>query len=387
MADAQPEGLMADTTCDFDVPIKSVEISTFTIPTDRPESDGTYAWDKTTLVLVEAAAGGVQGLGYSYADLATAQLIHELLAHVVCHRNAMDIPAAWAAMVQAIRNLGRPGICSMAIAAVDSCLWDLKARLLHLPLAKLLGAARESVPVYGSGGFTSYSIAELQKQLGGWAAEGIPRVKMKIGVHPQEDLARVRAAREAIGPDVELFVDANGAYGRKQALAQAEVFAKLGVSWFEEPVSSDDLSGLHLMRDRAPGGMDIAAGEYGYDAEYFRRMLEAEAVDVLQADATRCGGITGFLQVGALCQARSMPLSAHCGPSLHLHPCCAVLPLRHLEYFHDHVRIEHMLFDGAINPSDGKLHPDLSRPGMGLELKRLDAERYRRWSSTVSKNT
>src|SRR5581483_3886374 len=128
------------------------------------------------------------------------------------------------------------------------------------------------------------------------------RVKMKIGRDPANDPRRVAEAREAIGPDTQLFVDANGAYSRKEALALAHLFARdAGVTWFEEPVSSDDLEGLHLMREHAPAGMEIAAGEYGYDLWYFRRMLEAEAVDVLQADATRCAGITGFLRVGALC--------------------------------------------------------------------------------------
>ncbi len=288
----------------------------------------------------------------------------------------MDIPAAWLTMVQSIRNLGRPGICSMAISAVDAALWDLKARLLDLPLVSLLGAVGESVPVYGSGGFTTYSHRQLQDQLGGWAEQGIGMVKMKIGTHPEDDLERVKAAREAIGPDTKLFVNANGAYSRKQALGFAEAFKEFGVSWFEEPVSSDDLEGLRLIRDRGPAGMDITAGEYGYDAWYFRRMLEARAVDVLQADASRCGGITGFINVGALCWARSMPLSGHCAPSLHAHVACSVIPVRHLEYFHDHARIEHMLFEGTLTPVNGALHPDLARPGMGLEFKRADAEPY-----------
>lgn len=199
---------------------------------------------------------------------------------------------------------------------------------------------------------------------------------MKIGRVPRRDVERVRAARAAIGQQAELFVDANGAYSRKEALAFADAFGEFGVSWFEEPVSSDDLEGLRLLRDHAPGGMDIAAGEYGYDLPYFCHMLDAGAVDVLQADASRCAGITEFLRVGALCEARSMPLSAHCGPSLHAHPCCALSPVRHIEYFHDHERIEHMLFDGALTPVKGALHPDLSSPGLGLELKRADAERY-----------
>jgi L-alanine-DL-glutamate epimerase-like enolase superfamily enzyme len=201
---------------------------------------------------------------------------------------------------------------------------------------------------------------------------------MKIGRHPARDVERVRAAREAIGPDTELFVDANGAYTRKQALLMAEQLAGYGVRWFEEPVSSDDLRGLRLLRDRAPEGMAVAAGEYGYDLVYFERMLDSEAVDVLQADVTRCGGFTEFLRVGALCAARSLPLSSHCAPALHLPVCCALAPAVHLEWFHDHVRIERMLFEGAPEPVDGRLRPDLSRPGLGLELKRSDAARYAR---------
>ncbi len=362
---------------DKGVAIERLDVSAYTVPTDSPEADGTYTWDKTTIVIVEVSAGNKRGLGYTYADQSTATLVKTMLAHIVQGRNAMDIPGTWLAMVEYIRNLGRPGIASMAIAAVDAALWDLKARLLDLPLVTLLGAAREAAPVYGSGGFTTYSREQLQKQLGGWAEAGIPRVKMKIGTHSGQDPTRVAQAREAIGPDTELFVDANGAYSRKDALAFADIFAaQYGVTWFEEPVSSDDLEGLHLLRNRAPAGMDIAAGEYGYDLWYFRRMLEANAVDVLQADATRCAGITGFMRVAALCEARSLQLSSHCGPALHLHACCAVPNFRHMEYFHDHVRIEHMFFDGVVTPVHGELHPDLSRPGMGLEFKRADAAKY-----------
>jgi L-alanine-DL-glutamate epimerase-like enolase superfamily enzyme len=283
---------MAAIIAGIDAVIERLDVAAYTIPTDAPEADGTYSWDKTTLVLVEVTAGGQHGMGYTYADAATARLIDELLRHVVLSRDAVAVPAAWGAMVRAVRNLGQPGIASMAIAAVDTALWDLKARLLGVPLVALLGAAHEGAPVYGSGGFTSYSVRRLQEQLGGWAAEGIPRVKMMIGTHPDGDLARVRAAGEADGPDVELFVDANGAYSRKQALAFATAFADQGVSWFEEPVSSHDLEGLRLLRDRAPVGIHVAAGEYGYGLDYYRRMLDAGAVDVLQAEGTPAGCTT-----------------------------------------------------------------------------------------------
>jgi L-alanine-DL-glutamate epimerase-like enolase superfamily enzyme len=358
------------------IPVTDTTVSVYTIPTDRPESDGTLEWTSTTIVIVEVAAGRVAGLGFTYAHRAVATLISDMLLPLIRHRDAMDVTGSWIVMTRAIRNQGRPGLASMAIAAVDAALWDLKARLLNVALVTLLGAVRTGVPVYGSGGFTSYSVERLQKQLAGWVERGIRRVKMKVGRTPEEDAARVRAAREAIGPETELFVDANGAYRPKQALAHAEAFADAGVTWFEEPVSSDDLEGLRLLRDRAPAGMDIAAGEYGYDLSYFRRMVEAGAVDVLQADATRCAGITGFLQVGALCDAHNMPLSSHTASALHVHPCCAIGCVRHLEHFHDHERIERLLFDGVLQPVDGVMRPDLARPGFGFEFKRADASRY-----------
>lgn len=357
--------------------VEKLEVAAYTVPTDAPEADGTLAWDSTTIVVVHAHAGGEWGVGYTYADVSTAKLIASKLAGIVQGRDAMAPQAAWEAMVAQTRNLGRPGITSMAIAAVDVALWDLKARMLGLPLCKLLGMAHERVPVYGSGGFTTYSPERLAEQLSGWVEQGIPRVKMKIGSQPERDPERVRLARGAIGAEARLFVDANGAYSRKEALDLAGRFAdEARVSWFEEPVSSEDLEGLRLLRDRAPAGMEIAAGEYGDDAPYFRRMLEAGAVDVLQADVTRCGGVTELLRVGALCRAHCLPLSLHCGPAIHLHPATALEQFVHLEYFHDHVRIEQLLFDGAVEPQGGDLIPDLERPGMGLELKRTDAERY-----------
>ena len=360
-----------------EVPIRRVEVSAYTIPTDLPESDGTLKWDKTTIVLVEIQAGNARGLGYTYADVAAAKLIQSKLAKLIEGQDAMSPPSLYMKMWHEIRNLGRPGIVSTAISAVDCALWDLKAKLLGLPLVTLLGQVHDGVPIYGSGGFTSYTNDQLANQLGGWAEAGIGFVKMKIGRDAGRDVERVRVAREAIGPSVGLFVDANGAYSRKLALAQAETFAeKFGVSWFEEPVSSDDLEGLRLIRDRAPAGMDIAAGEYGYDIFYYCRMLNAGAVDVLQADITRCGGVTAFLQVAALCQAHNLPLSAHTSPAQHVHACCAAAPLRNLEYFHDHVRIEHMFFSGVPEPVNGRLRADLSRPGMGLEFKQADADRY-----------
>ena len=358
--------------------IERIQVSVYTVPTETPESDGTFQWDKTSVVLVEASAGGEKGLGYSYADTATAQLIDHSLEPTLMGHDALAIGGAWRKMAEQVRNLGRSGISSMAIAAVDNALWDLKGKLLNVSVAALLGVVRPGIMAYGSGGFTSYSDSKLREQLGGWAAAGFSAVKMKIGRDAVTDIDRVRTAREAIGAKVQLFVDANGAYTRKQALDQAHWFREEDdVTWFEEPVSSDDLEGLRLIRDEGPPGMDIAAGEYGYDSWYFRRTLDAGAVDVLQADATRCGGITGFLLADALCESHSMPLSAHTSPSIHAHACCGAQRAINVEYFYDHARIEKMAFDGALKVTKGLLCPDLSRPGFGLLLKEPDMNQYR----------
>ena len=327
------------------VAVEDIACSVYEVPTDAPESDGTLGWDSTTIVVVEVEVegGGAHGLGYTYGDRAVRTLIESKLGAVVRGADAMSPSATWRAMRDAIRNAGQPGVGAMGVSAVDIALWDLKARLLGVALADALPRARERVPVYGSGGFTSYSDGRLREQLAGWAERGIPRVKMKVGREPGRDAKRIGAARDAIGPNVELMVDANGAYDRKQALLWAERFSEWDVRYLEEPVSSDDLLGR---------------------------------VDCLQADVTRCGGISALLRLDGLCIGRTVPFSAHCAPAVSAHACCAMESLVHLEYFHDHVRLEGMLFDGTLDPRGGHLEPDRSRPGLGLELRRADAEEF-----------
>ncbi len=358
------------------LPITKVSARPYTVPTDAPEADGTFAWTSTTIVIVHISAGGCEGVGYTYSDATNATLINQTLGSVINGHDALDIAGAVRTMRHRVRNLGRAGLAATAISAVDAALWDLKAKLLDLPLARLLGSVRTEVPVYGSGGFTSYDNRRLCEQLSGWVEEqGCRWVKMKVGSDPDRDPDRVRAAGSAIG-DAALFVDANGALSRKRARAFGLFCAEQNVRWFEEPVSSDDLAGLRLLRDTMPAPIEVAAGEYAYTLDDIRATLEAGAVDVQQADATRCGGITGFLAAGTLCEAHHIDLSAHCAPSIHAHAACAVPMFRHLEYFHDHVRIESALFDGAAVAHDGVVRPDLSRPGLGLELKNSDAEQY-----------
>jgi L-alanine-DL-glutamate epimerase-like enolase superfamily enzyme len=359
-----------------DVRIDSLKVSAFTIPTETPESDGTLEWNSTTIVVVELAAGGATGLGYTYSDSATAHLINRKLGPLLVGSDPLDIESLWLNLRVQTRNLGWSGIVATSVSAIDTALLDLKSKLLRVPLCKLLGAVRPDVPIYGSGGFTSYSLNQLEEQLHGWSAAGMRWVKMKIGRGAATDPSRVCAARKAIGSDTGLFVDANGAYDLKEALHQGQLFSEFDIGWFEEPVTSDNLEGLHFLREKLPASIEVAAGEYGYDLAHFHDLLRAGAVDVLQADVTRCGGITGFMKVSALAEAYKIPISSHCAPTLHLHPACSVPNFRHAEYFYDHCLIEAKLFDGVPAPMNGTLQPDLSRPGFGIELKRKDAEKF-----------
>lgn len=361
--------------------VEEIGTAVYTVPCDETEADGTLTWHSTTLVLVHVRSEGVVGLGYTYGAPATAQVIEDQLADVVVGRSVWGTAAVNDAMNRVVRNAGRPGLVSGALSAVDIALWDLKSRLLDLPLSQLLGAARAEVPVYGSGGFTTYGAARQDAQLRGWVEEqGIPRVKIKIGeewgTRQGRDLERVAEARRSIGEGVELFTDANGAYSRKQAIRVARGLDGEGVTWFEEPVSSDDLEGLSQVR--AASATDVTAGEYGYDLTYFGHMLAAEAVDCLQIDVTRCGGVTVWLRAAALAEASSLGVSAHCAPHLHAHVGAAAPNLRHVEWFHDHARIETWLFHGALDPSGGYLRPGVSgRPGHGLTLREDVAEPFR----------
>jgi L-alanine-DL-glutamate epimerase-like enolase superfamily enzyme len=351
-------------------PVERVAATAHTIPTDRKESDGTLEWDATTAIVVQVSAAGETGIGYTYGDAAVAGLVQHTLADVVRGMDAMAPGAAWAAMTRAVRNSLASGLVGYAISAVDIALHDLKARLLGVALADLLGRWHEGVEIYGSGGFTSYSPGELREQAAGWMDLGLRRVKIKVGRDPAGDPERIRVVREAVGADVILMVDANGAFTPARALEQAHgTYAEHGVRWFEEPVSSDDHSGLRRVRDGAPPGMEIAAGEYGSDVFHFARLLAAGAVDVLQADVTRCGGVTGMLRADALAKAHNLPLSAHCAPAVSAHVLAACETAAHIEYFHDHVRVESELFDGTLHPAGGRLVPDASRPGLGISLR------------------
>lgn len=359
------------------VKIEQIQVSAYAIPTATTEADGTLQWNSTTLVLTEITAAEKKGIGYTYANRAAADIIHHTLRPYLLGQNALNVTGLTERLIHQIRNDGNYGIAAMAVSAVDNALWDLKAKIFSVPLCCLLGQVRDKMLLYGSGGFTNYTDTQLATQFSSWAEQGIKYLKMKVGTEPEKDVTRVKGARTVIGDTIALFTDANGAYTVKQALEKAGEFSEFNVTWFEEPVRSDNLEGLHFIQQRAPARMNIAAGEYGYNLPYFQEMLQRRSVDILQADATRAGGITAFLKAGILAEAYQVPFSSHCAPALHLHPSLALPSFFIAEYFYDHVRIESMLFDGVTLPGDGYLCPDPSRPGLGIEFKHKDAAKYK----------
>jgi L-alanine-DL-glutamate epimerase-like enolase superfamily enzyme len=349
------------------------------VPLDQPESDSTLAWNATIAVTVLAQAGGQTGLGWTYGPPAAGNVINDMLAGVVREVDASDVGHAHLAMRRATRNVPTPGLASLAISAVDVALWDLKAKVLNTSLTRLFNRVRPHVALYGSGGFTSMTEGQLREQLGGWVnRDGVTAVKIKVGedrgANVARDLRRIRLARREIGDDIELMIDANGGYDTKQAVRVADATAEAVVSWFEEPVSSDRLEDLALLRGMLRA--DVTAGEYGTTTDYFRHMCQAGAVDCLQVDATRCGGYTGLLAAAAVADAYGLQISTHCAPHLHAPACAAVPNFRHAEYFADHVSADRLLFDGLPDVARGRLTPQDSEPGHGMRL-RADADRLR----------
>lgn len=349
--------------------IDKVTTATYRFPTPEPEADGTLSWQSTTAVTVCLQAGGLTGLGWTYSSPTAAGIVRHHLAGTVHDRPALDIAGGWEAMHRAGRNFGTRGLYLQAMSAVDIAWWDLKARLLEVSLPELFGRCHDSAPIYGSGGFTTLTESQLAEQVQWWRSVGCTAMKIKIGEswgsRIPRDLHRVEQLAQLAGPDVELMVDANGGYTVGQARRVGHALDDLGVSWFEEPVSSDDVTGLATLRDELR--CDVTAGEYASDVYDVRALLPA--VDCIQLDVTRCGGYTGWLRGAAQAQAHNMEVSGHCAPSLHAAVATAVPNLRHLEWFADHARLEPLLVNGAPPVHGGAIHPGDSEPGHGMRLR------------------
>jgi L-alanine-DL-glutamate epimerase-like enolase superfamily enzyme len=277
-----------------------------------------------------------------------------------------------------VRGFGRKGVAFSAISSIDIALWDLKARFFDVPLYRLLGPFTDSVPIYGSGGWTSFTEDELVREQVGYVERGIPRIKMKVakdfGHAEAEDLRRLAAVRKAVGDDVEIYVDANNGFYAKQAIGFARRMAEYDVRWFEEPVLADDIAGLAAIARAID--IPVATGEHEYTKYGFKELITQGGADIVQPDVGRVGGVTEWLKVAHLAHAFNLPVAPHAVQLVHLHLACCTPNLKVVEYLGVSEETDRIMFTEFPQPKNGMWSPYADRPGLGLELNPKAVERY-----------
>jgi L-alanine-DL-glutamate epimerase-like enolase superfamily enzyme len=358
--------------------ITDVVLETFSWPLLRPISNSaiTLARGGMTLVKIETDAG-VTGIGNGYAKPVIRTAIDQFRPLLI-GEDPLDVERLWQKMY-APKAVGRRGLTTQAISAIDIALWDLRGKVAGMPAYKLLGGFRNRVPVYIAGGYyaAGKSARELQLEMESYVARGARAVKMKIaGLPIAEDVARVRSVREAIGGDVKLMVDANCGYRAFEAIQFAKRIEELDIFWFEEPVGADDYDGMRRVAEMSP--IPVAAGENEYTKYGFRDLIACKGVSIVTPDAKICGGITEFMKIAALTQAHDLAISPHGSQEVHTHLAAAIPNALLVEYLPQEFdamwgkRYEHTIVlndDGTVSP------PDL--PGFGAEPCYRHLEQYR----------
>ncbi|MFN8542440.1 MAG: mandelate racemase/muconate lactonizing enzyme family protein [Thermomicrobiales bacterium] len=331
-----------------------------------------------TIVFVEIATDtGLVGLGMSEA-LGVRQVIATTLTPLLLGRDPLEHERLWEEMFWAVRSYGRKGLALCALSALDIALWDLKGKFFDAPLYKLLGPYTDTVPVYGSGGWTHLSEADLIREQAAFVEAGTPRVKMKVakdfGRAGDEDVRRVAAVRKALGDDVTIYLDANGGYHAKQATVLARRFEQYNIAWYEEPVHADDIAGLAEVRRDSP--IPVATGEHEYTKFGFKELLTQGAVDIVQPDVARVGGITEWLKIAHLAHAFNLPVAPHAVSLVHLHLACCTPNLAVVEILGVQQQADRTWFTEIPEPVGGMWSPFPDRPGLGLALDPHAVARY-----------
>jgi L-alanine-DL-glutamate epimerase-like enolase superfamily enzyme len=361
--------------------ITGIRLSSVTLPLATPISDAKVLTGRqkpmTEVAMLFAeitTEAGLEGVGFSYSKRAggPGQFAHAReIAPVLLGEDPSDIQKIWDKLAWAGASVGRGGLAVQAIAAFDVALWDLKAKRAGLPLAKLLGAHRDSVRCYNtSGGFLHSPIEEVVERAGESVARGLGGIKIKVG-HPDHatDLARVRAVREKIGDDVPLMVDANQQWDRATARRMCRALEPFDLVWIEEPLDAHDYEG----HARLVSTFDtpIATGEMLASAAEHAALIEAGGADIVQPDAPRVGGITQFLKVLALADAKNLDVAPHFAMEIHIHLAAAYAR----EPWVEHFEWLDPLFNEHLEIEDGRMHLS-ARPGLGVTI----SEQARAWT-------
>lgn len=315
---------------------------------------------------------GLEGFGVTYHEVggeATKSLIINNIAPKLIGRDPLETEVIWQEMFHYLRGIGRKGLMFCALSAVDIALWDLKGKIFEIPLYRLLGGNKTKIPVYGSGGWTSYSDEHLVEEMKGIVAQGYQIIKFKVGVNggdtPLKDVERVRKVREAVGPDIKILLDANNCWDAATAVQFANRVREYNISLLEEPVFADDIRGLAKFKR----GTDIplATGEHEYTKFGARDLVLNEAADIIQCDGTRAGGYTEMLKIAAITQAWNLKFAPHAMENIHIHLISAVPNALYLERLLLFEELTSSVYINPPMPENGFMEiPDL--PGLGLEL-------------------
>lgn len=320
---------------------------------------------------------GLAGLGICTAVGARAILERDL-KELLIGQDPLAHEKLWDDMFWRVRGYGRKGLAFCAISAVDIALWDLKGKIFGVPIYKLLGPYTDRVPIYGSGGWTSFTEAELVREQAGYVERGIPRVKMKVakdfGKSEEEDVRRLAAVRKALGDDVEIFIDANNGYYAKQAIRMARRFQEYNVGWFEEPVLADDIEGLAQIARSID--IPVATGEHEYTKYGFKELISRGGADIVQPDVGRVGGITEWMKVAHLAHAFNLPVAPHAVQLVHLQMALCTPNLKVVEYLGTTEGGDRVWYTEFPEPKDGMWAPYPDRPGLGLELNPASVRKY-----------
>jgi L-alanine-DL-glutamate epimerase-like enolase superfamily enzyme len=360
------------------VKIKSVTLEEYRWPRPRPITNGKHTYTHVDFSMVRIATDeGVEGIGVGYGG-PVARATIALLEPLLVGQDPVNVERLWD-MMWVPKLIGRRGLTTRAISAIDIGLWDIRGKLAAMPLHKLLGGFRDRVPTYVAGGYyeEGKGLRELAAEMEEAVAGGARAVKMKVGAVPQaEDAERVRAVRDAVGPGVKVMVDANCAYRHHEAIQFARRIEPYDVTWFEEPVAPDDYDG-HRKVARSTT-IPIATGENEYTRYGFRDLIRADAAAILNADAKVLGGVTEFMKVAALAQAHDLDIAPHGSQDVHVHLVAAIPNGMMLEFYAAH-------FDpmwGRVYRDTLRINPDgtvtaPSAPGLGLAPDAAFLAQYR----------
>jgi len=321
---------------------------------------------------------GLEGLGLGGGAQAARVLIEKTLKPLLIGQDPLHLEKIWEDLFWVVRGVGRKGLAFCAISALDIALWDLKAKFFNVPLYQLLGPYTESVPIYGSGGWTHFSLDELVAEQTGYVERGMKSVKMKVGKDfgrsEQEDVRRLAAVRQAVGDEIEVLIDANNGYYAKQAIRMARAFEPYRVGWFEEPVLADDIEGLAAVARAID--IPVATGEHEYTKYGFKELIARGGADIVQPDVGRVGGVTEWLKVAHLAHAFNLPVAPHAYQLVHLHLACATPNLRIVEYLGVVEAADKVMYKEFPPSKDGLWSPYPDRPGLGLELDPEAVKKY-----------